>query len=320
MKTEGSADLSARTAAPQRRGDGRAARGDDSGTRGTNGAPGVTGRGFVRPDVRDLRTAWLWVIPITAVVVTVNALTVLSDVPELASWEPWAWEVTSAATIMLAIVIPWLATAQAPPDEVAAEGWRPKARFLAVHGAALVLFSGLHVIGFVTLRRWLYEAMGAGSYEFGDRFIYELRKDAISYGAYVATFWLIGFLRRRRDEPVRPVSFDIRDGARIIRVPLSQILAVSSAGNYVEFWLADGRRPLMRATLAAIEVELERFGFVRAHRSWLVNAAAVTGLKPEGSGDWTIELGAVEAPLSRRYPQALERLRSPPEAQVRWKG
>ena len=84
---------------------------------------------------------------------------------------------------------------------------------------------------------------------------------------------------------------------------------MSSAGNYVEFWLADGRRPLMRATLAAIEVELEAYGFVRAHRSWLVNGARVTGLEPDGSGDWTVELGEVRAPLSRRFPEALARLR-----------
>ena len=66
----------------------------------------------------------------------------------------------------------------------------------------------------------------------------------------------------------------------------------------------------MRATLAAIEVELGAFGFVRAHRSWLVNAARVTGLRPDGSGDWTVELGDVVAPLSRRYPRALERLKA----------
>ena len=155
-----------------------------------------------------------------------------------------------------------------------------------------------------------WDLVGADAYEFGNRFVYELRKDLISYGTYVATFWLIGYLRRRRDEPVRPVSFDIRDGSRILRVPLSDILAVSSAGNYVEFWLADGRRPLMRATLAAIEVELGAFGFVRAHRSWLVNAARVTALEPDGSGDWTVELGEVRAPLSRRFPDALARLKS----------
>jgi DNA-binding LytR/AlgR family response regulator len=213
--------------------------------------------------------------------------------------------------ILAVMALPWLATALAPPDEALARGWRPKARFLAVHGLALLLFSAAHVAGFVLLRHWVYALMGAGPYEFGDRFVYELRKDLLTYGADVAAFWLIGYLRRRRDEPVRPVSFDIRDGARIIRAPLSDIVAVSSAGNYVEFWLADGRRPLMRATLAAVEVELERFGFVRAHRSWLVNAGRVTGLRPDGSGDWTVELGAIEAPVSRRYPHALERLKTP---------
>ena len=261
-----------------------------------------------RADPRDLRTALLWIVPATAVVTVVNSLSDLADIPQVERWEPWTWEISSAIAILAATVIPWLATAIAPPDEAAGEGRRPKLRFAAVHLTGLLLFSALHVAGFVLIRKLVYAAMG-GEYEFGNRFVYELRKDLISYCVYVMGFWLVGYLRRRKDEPVRPVSFDIRDGARIIRVPLAQILAVSSAGNYVEFWLADGRRPLMRATLAAIEVELERFGFVRAHRSWLINAGAVTGLRPEGSGDWTAELGPVEAPVSRRYPQALEKLR-----------
>ncbi len=246
-----------------------------------------------------------------ALVVTgVNAPTVLADSsPTLETWKPWVWEGSSAVVVVLLAWIPWLTTVAAPPDQVLAAGWRPKAAFLGVHAAGLVAYSALHVVGFVALRKLAYEVWADGPYVFGDRFIYELRKDLLSYAFFVGVFWLVGYLRRRRDEPVRPVSFDIRDGARLIRVPLADILAASSAGNYVEFWLADGRRPLMRATLAAVEVELERFGFVRAHRSWLVNAGRVTGLRPEGSGDWTVELGMIEAPLSRRYPQALQRLR-----------
>ena len=276
----------------------------------TNGAQAGTG-GWLRapPDLRDLRTALLFIVPATAVVVVVNTLTALSDNPEAAVWEPWVWEISSAVSIFVAMLVPWLATAAAPPDEVVAQDWRPKARFVLLHAAALLLFSVLHVAGFVALRMAAYALMGDGPYEFGDRFIYELRKDLISYATYVAAFWLIGYLRRRRAEPVRPVSFDIRDGSRILRVPLSEIVAVSSAGNYVEFWLADGRRPLMRATLAAVEVELGEFGFVRAHRSWLVNAARVTALEPDGSGDWTVELGDVRVPLSRRFPEALARLK-----------
>lgn len=266
---------------------------------------------FERADPRDLRRAFVIVVAVTAVVVVVNALTNLADIPDVLTWEPWSWEITSAITIVLAIWIPWLTTAAAPPDAALGSGWRPKAAFLAVHLIGVLALSAVHVAGFVMLRSLVYDWMSAGPYEFGDRFIYELRKDFLSYSTFVATFWVLGYLRRRRDEPVRPVSFDIRDGARIIRAALPDIVAVSSAGNYVEFWLADGRRPLMRATLAAIEVELERFGFVRVHRSWLVNAARVTALEPDGSGDWTVELGGVAAPLSRRYPQALERLRSP---------
>ncbi|HET7333927.1 MAG TPA: LytTR family DNA-binding domain-containing protein, partial [Rhizomicrobium sp.] len=109
----------------------------------------------------------------------------------------------------------------------------------------------------------------------------------------------------------QPVSdtFDIRDGARLNRVKLADIMAVTSAGNYVEFVLADGRKLLMRGALSALESELAPSGFVRTHRSWLVNAAAVTALKPQGSGDYAVSLGGMEVPLSRRFPDALARLR-----------
>ena len=91
---------------------------------------------------------------------------------------------------------------------------------------------------------------------------------------------------------------------------MAQILAVRSAGNYVEFMLADERRPLMRSSLAAIQDDLAKHGFVRSHKSWLLNKAAVTGLKPEGSGDYAVELGALEVPVSRRFPEALASLKT----------
>lgn len=318
MSSEDDHSLVSTGAGPQSSGGVRRAGRDDRNRAGTNGAPGGTGgrratlkQRFGGADVRDLRRGFAIVTLVAMMVVTVNALTTLADVEDVRSWEPWSWEITSAITTILAIWIPWLTTAAAPPDAALGSGWRSKSSFLVTHLIGVLAFAALHVAGFVILRGLIYDWMGAGPYEFGDRFIYELRKDTLSYATFVATFWVLGYLRRRRDEPVRPVSFDIRDGARIIRAALPDIVAVSSAGNYVEFWLADGRRPLMRATLAAIEVELERFGFVRVHRSWLVNAARVTALEPDGSGDWTVELGGVAAPLSRRYPQALERLRSP---------
>lgn len=288
----------------RRPGDGPPARVTSGGSAGTSGLPGGA-------DTRDLVSGWLFIAVVTAVVMIVNSLSVQVDNPEADLWEPWVWEGSSAITVLLLLWIPWLAVALAPPPGSDSGRMTSWLRFGAVHLAGLLLFSVLHVAGFMVLRHAAYGALGE-TYDYdviGPRFIYELRKDAVSYGAFAATFWLTTRLRCVRETVIRPVSFDIRDGARIIRASVADIVAVSSAGNYVEFWLADGRRPLMRATLAAIEVELESYGFVRAHRSWLVNSARVTGLEPDGSGDWTVELGAVRAPLSRRFPEALARLK-----------
>ncbi len=304
----------------QDRGGGRPPARDGLDRSGTGGADRGTGgllegalerlRG-TRP--RDLMIGALAIAVGAAAVTVVNSLTVQVDNPEIDVWEPWVWEGTSALVVMLLAWLPWLSSAAAPPDMVR-EGWRARTLFAGVHLAFAAIWSALHVVGMMSLRVAVYASIGAGPYEpgpAGEVYLYEFRKDLISYTAFVLLFWVIRRLRRTAETPLRPVSFDIRDGARIIRAPVGEILAVSSAGNYVEFSLADGRRPLMRATLAAIEVELEAYGFVRAHRSWLVNTARVTGLSPDGSGDWTVELGTVEVPLSRRYPKALDRLKAP---------
>lgn len=284
---------------PQRAGGERRGRSDGAGRAGISGFPSVT-----NGERRDLWVGWALIAGVVALLTVVNALTVGDDTPGLDWWEPWAWEGTSAAVVIALAWLPWLALRAAPLGE---RPWR----FVAVHSAAAVAWSVLHVGGFLALRHGIYALAGA-QYEYGpvgSEFLYELRKDALAYAAFVTAYWLVARLSARSDAVVAPVSFDIRDGSRIIRVAVADILAVSSAGNYVEFWLADGRRPLMRATLAAIEVELGPFGFARTHRSWLVNGDRVTGLTPDGSGDWTVELGTVTAPVSRRYPDALAVIR-----------
>ncbi len=157
--------------------------------------------------------------------------------------------------------------------------------------------------------------LGGARYDFGaffPNFRYELAKDALSYALFVSAFALVEHLLRQKvliDTPGQTLSFDIRDGSNLTRVRLNQVLAIGSAGNYVEFVLNDRRRLLMRSSLSALENELGARGFVRTHRSWLVNVGQMTGLKPDGSGDYTVELGSVTVPLSRRFPEALARLR-----------
>ncbi len=267
----------------------------------TNGASGVTGG-------ETGKAFWSAAAVIAAVgvaVAVVNALTVNADRPDFATWEPWSWELTSVAMAVSLIWLPWLAIRRAPPGET------PWPRLILIHGAGAVAYSALHVTGFVLMREGVYALQG-WSYDFGpiaERFPYELRKDVLTYLGFAATFWIALRLHRTSEPDRARPAFDIRDGARLIRVRGEEIIAVTAAGNYAEFILSDGRRPLMRTTLAKLEAELAPLGLIRTHRSWLVNPAHLTGLEPDGSGDWTIELGVICAPLSRRYPAALDRLR-----------
>lgn len=245
-----------------------------------------------------------------AVVAAVNILNVITmsyERPELGLAGPVVWEGSSWLSLLAFFWIPWIGYRLAPP--LARPRWR-----LIAHLPFALLFSLAHVLGFVLLRKLVYWAAG-DAYAFGaflPHFLYELRKDTLGYVLFMAGFTLIEHLLRQQqlvDTPGQTLTFDIRDGARLTRVSLADILAVTSAGNYVEFVLADGRRLLMRSALSALEEELSPRGFLRTHRSWLVNAARMTALKPEGSGDYTVELEGVAAPLSRRYPDALARLR-----------
>ncbi|WP_425998747.1 LytTR family DNA-binding domain-containing protein [Caulobacter sp. DWR1-3-2b1] len=272
---------------------------------GTNGALfGMSGE-----EHRSILRAWLLGIGLISSICVVNVLTTQHDAPHLGALPPAIWEVSSALVTMVIFAIP--AAAALWTHRKAPHWWQAG----LVHLVAVFAYSALHVAGFVALRKLAYLVLLQQTYDFGDvssEFPYEFRKDMMAYGLASIIYYLS--LRQGSRQAAALISpslatFDIQDGARLVRVPINDILAVRSAGNYVEFVLVDSRRPLMRTPLASIQTDLIGHGFVRSHRSWLVNKAKVTGLRPEGSGDYAVELGELEAPLSRRFPEALAALR-----------
>ena len=290
---------------PPTRGDGTVA-GADGAAAGTNGAP-------LKVPLFAFASMALFIV----VLLTVSALTAQHDAgPKLETWRPFVAEYTAAVMILAAMPAVAFLTVRTPT------GRGQWLRFALVHLLGSVAFCAVVVGGFVVLRKLIYAMMGR-HYVFSasSELVYEYRKVALAYAGMVFVFHLSARLRGAASAPPEAPSpgafqppaeacFDIRDGVKLIRVAVSEILSVRSAGNYVEFYLADGRRPLMRSTLSGIEAELGSHGFLRTHRSWVVNPRRLRALEPEGSGDWRILLeGGTEAPLSRRYPQALEALR-----------
>ena len=293
-------------AVSQARGDGRSvARGLLRGFGATGAAFGASGE-----PRKQFLLGVAAVAGLVAITNTINVFTIVHNFPEQGLAEPIVLEGSSWITILLFLWIPWLALRTAPVES------RPLWRIAATHIPSAVAFSLAHVAGFVFIRQAAFWAMGSqyGYSPLTNEFLYEFRKDALGYVLVIVIFWGVGRLLRGESPGPAPTPapdhFDIRDGARLTRVRTDDILAVTSADNYVEFILRDGRRLMMRKALTAIENELGPRGFLRTHRSWLINAGQMTALKPEGSGDYSVELGTLSVPLSRRFPDALAKLRA----------
>ncbi len=239
---------------------------------------------------------------LTTMFQTLTVLSALHDSPAIRPWwAPVLYEYSSGVMVLAFYPGVWMAARRFPPK-------RPWTLFVAAQLAASAVYCAAHVAGFVILRRIGYALILGQPYRFGGwpQAAYEYRKDVLSYAVLLLGAWAIQRLMPAAPvsvpAPAAPSTFDIRDGARLLRTPIADIRAVSSAGNYAQFHLADGRKPLMRATLASLEQNLAAHGFLRTHRSWLVNPAHVRAVEPEGSGDYRLSLtGGEEAPLSRRF-------------------
>lgn len=223
--------------------------------------------------------------------------------------EPVLWEITSALVII----------AIAPLIGMAIRRWPPRADRLPqvglIHFGLTIPFSLAHVLAIFVLRETVYWAVGE-RYGFFDEgvaitFLYEWRKDVLVYAPIAAVYW---WFQRQAELPPPELPGDqrveIHDGATSVFLPPADILFVEAAGNYVEFHTA-ARTHLVRGTLSSWEARLSTRGFVRVHRSRLVNRARISSIKPTPSGDMEIALddGRIIAG-SRRYREALESART----------
>jgi LytTr DNA-binding domain len=275
--------------------------------RGTNGDQSLTNGGAHQRRV--------WAIGaiggLVFVVDTADVLTRLHDAgvsgARLRLWEPATWEYTSGVACVSASGLVYLGLRLA--RIVRRSPWR----VAAVHVAMSLAFSLAHIVGMVVLRMLIYALRGLPYHLPLSDLPYEYPKDVASYAIFAVIFW-IAARGRIVDSPVakRPApKFRIVCDGREIPTLLDEIAYVRCAGNYVEFHLRDGRPLLMRTTLRHVQAGVKSEAFMRIHRSWLVNLAAVQRLEAAGSGDFRVILhDGAAAPLARRNRTALQALRA----------
>jgi two-component system, LytTR family, response regulator len=96
----------------------------------------------------------------------------------------------------------------------------------------------------------------------------------------------------------------------ILLLDLADILAVQAEGNYV--LLRHRHRPnlyLVRETLSSMAEKLRPYGFIRIHRSVIVNISAVEEIQPLPTGEYRLrEKGGKEYLVTRTYKHNLRDL------------
>jgi two-component system, LytTR family, response regulator len=100
----------------------------------------------------------------------------------------------------------------------------------------------------------------------------------------------------------------VRDSGKVTAVRVADIDWVEASHNYVLLHVGD-KSLILREPIASVEVRLAMSGFVRIHRSALVNVDRVRELRTRSKGEFDVVLhDGQQLKMTRNYRSAVERL------------
>jgi hypothetical protein len=258
-----------------------------------------------------------------------NTFTTLADSARvghpLRVWEPTVWEVSSNSMtwVLVPLIAWWLAN-----FPFTRETWW---RSVPAHVVAAVAFSLTHTVAMVLLRQLAYWLMGE-RYDFGpfwDNWIYELRKDCLTYCVIVGGLmafrtyglWLDARAARAGDTvaaadakaadagSVAPLDrLIVRKRNREFILDAADIDRIDADGNYVVVY-SGGESYRVRDSLDGLAKRLGEQRFARVHRAHVVNIDRIREIQPWDHGDYRIVLkDGSFVNFSRRYRSRLQYL------------
>lgn len=100
----------------------------------------------------------------------------------------------------------------------------------------------------------------------------------------------------------------IKVRGRILLIDLANIVAVQAQGNYVVL-LRESGSYLLRESISAMAEKLGPYGFIRVHRSVLINSVCAEEVRPCATGEYAVRVkGGKEYTASRTYKKNLRAL------------
>ncbi|MGB8888707.1 MAG: LytTR family DNA-binding domain-containing protein [Candidatus Korobacteraceae bacterium] len=106
----------------------------------------------------------------------------------------------------------------------------------------------------------------------------------------------------------QPPRVAIKVKGRILFINPGDVSAVHADGNYVLLY-RDSSSYMLRESISAVAEKLEPYGFIRIHRSVLVNVSFVEELKPHSTGEYSLRMkGGKQYTVTRTYKRNLKSL------------
>ncbi len=100
----------------------------------------------------------------------------------------------------------------------------------------------------------------------------------------------------------------IKANGKILFIDAGDIVAVKAQGNYVLLFRTSSSH-MLRESISTIQKKLDLYGFVRIHRSVLVNATLVDEIHPRPTGEYVLRVrGGREFRVTRTYKRNLQLL------------
>jgi len=100
----------------------------------------------------------------------------------------------------------------------------------------------------------------------------------------------------------------IKVKGKILFINLGDVVAVQAEGNYVSLQ-QNSSSYLLRESISAVAEKLEPHGFIRIHRSVLVNTSFVEEIRPYSTGEYGLRVkGGKEYTVTRTYKKNLKSL------------
>ena len=173
------------------------------------------------------------------------------------------------------------------------------------HGSAVVL-PGAHQGGTISTLKSGGDCAFGSATENGH---YESGNMPLPPGTRIDVTKLIGALQQlevlaRRQSP--RIAF--KANGRIVFMDLAEIVAVQAEGNYVSLRHQPSTY-LLRGSISSIAEKLKPYGFIRIHRSVVVNTSAVEEIQSLPTGEYRLRVkGGKEYMVTRTYKDNLRDL------------